>query len=107
MKKLIFLLILIPAISFSQESLKESAETFVTNFFKNWEDQKWDDILKTVSDDGLMIQTTQSRPLPETVKSFTEYFKKNVTDYKVKLYSVSAEMLSQITAFVTARASEI
>jgi hypothetical protein len=36
MKKLIFLLILLPAVAFSQEALKKSAEDFVTNYFKWW-----------------------------------------------------------------------
>ena len=40
MKKLFFLLILLPVVTFSQENLKKSAEDFVTGYFKLFEDKK-------------------------------------------------------------------
>ena len=63
MKKLFFLLIIIPAIAFSQqttikataseENLKKSAETYVTNWLKSWENQKWDEILNSSTENGI------------------------------------------------------
>lgn len=113
MKKLIFLFIVIPAIAFSQntqketpenqDDLKKSAEAFVTNWFKNFEDKKWDKIINLVSEDGTLYTSTQTSALHDEVKSIIEFYQTNVTDYKVEVYSLSTEVFGQTEALVTAR----
>jgi hypothetical protein len=116
MKTLVLLCILLPAIAFSQntgtkttatqESLKKSAETFVTNWLKNWETKKWDEILIALDENGSNITSVQTSSLTEEVKSLIEYYKKNVASDKIFVKSFSTEILGPSAAIVTARYQE-
>ena len=107
MKKFILLLLLAPVIAFGQQTnaeqeiLKKSAETFITNFYKNWENKNWDGILSSYCTDGKFISSTKTGSLSDELKSAVEYFKSNVTDCKITVNSISTEILGQTSALVT------
>jgi hypothetical protein len=113
MKKLIFLLIILPAISFSQqtekkaipseENLKKSAETFVTNWLQSWENKKWDEILSSSNENGIYYTSVETNALPEVLKGAVDYYKKSITDSKILINSLSTEVFGQAVAMVTAR----
>ncbi len=102
MKKLVFLLILLPTVAFSQENLKKSAQDFIPSYFKLWEDKKWDEILNSYTDDAQVIHYRLVRPLNQLVKNIVENWKQNQTSYKVDIESISADVVSPTSAFVIA-----
>jgi len=109
MKKFIFLLLIVPVIALGQqtnageETLKKTAETFITNFYKNWENKNWDEILNSAYAEGKIISLAQTGGLTDAFKSTTEYYKTNVTDCKITVNSLSTEVLGPATTLVTAR----
>jgi hypothetical protein len=116
MKKLIFLLIILPAIAFSQQSankavtsdenLKKSAETFITNWLQSWENKKWAEILSSSNEDGIYYSSVETNALPEVLKGAVDYYKKSITDSKILINSLSTEVFGQAFAMVTARYME-
>lgn len=103
MKKLFFLLFFLPVVALSQEDLQKSAETFVSGYFKNWEDKKWDEILNSVCEDGSWIGLSKTSPLNSALKRAFEYFKSNLNGFKAKIYTTETEVLSQTTTRVIVR----
>lgn len=113
MKKFVFLLIILPTFVFGQKpaatatagekDLKESAETFVTRFIKNWDDRNWDQILNSIEETGTYYSAAETSPLPEMVKSAVNYYEYNVTDASTTVNFVSADVYGQHTAMVTVR----
>jgi hypothetical protein len=113
MKRLIFLLIIIPVIAFSQntdtktttseENLKKSAETFVANWFKYWDDKKYNEILNSVNQDASYINLTSTKPLSKNFNEFIDYLKKNDGSYKVNTYSYATDVLSKTLAIVSVK----
>ena len=101
MKKLIFFLILLPTVAFSQENLKKSAEDFVTSYFKLWEDKKWDEILNSFTDDAQVIGYRSARLVKTALKSMVEGYKINLESYKLDIESISTDVVSPTSAFVT------
>ena len=103
MKKLIFLLILLPTVAFSQDNLKKSAEDFVASYFKLWEDKKWDDILNSLSEDGQIIWPNHFvESLNVSMKSVVERNKSEMTSDKVDIKWISADVMGPTSAMVTA-----
>jgi hypothetical protein len=103
MKKLIFLLILLPAVAFSQESLKKSAENFIISYFKLWEDKKWDVIVNSNSEDGQLIWPNHFvGSLPVSMKSLVERNKSEMTSDKIDVKWISADVMGATSAMVTA-----
>lgn len=114
MKKIIFLLILISAFSFgqnaqkrnsgSQEELKKSAETFVTDWIKYFENKNWDAIVNSADADGLLISALEASPLKNSLEGITEYGKKkDNSSKKILIDSLSTEVFGKTSAMVTAR----
>jgi hypothetical protein len=113
MKKLIFLLIILPTIVFgqqttqkatsSEENLKKSAETFVTNWLQSWENKKWDEILSSSNDNGIYYTSAETNTLPVVLKRAVDYYKSSITDSKILINSLSTEVIGQTVAMVTAR----
>lgn len=101
MKKLVFLLLLLPAVAFSQESLKKSAQDFIPSYFKLWEDKKWDELLKSYTDDAQVIRYRSAQPLYPLVKNIIEGYKENLESYKVDIESISTDVIPPNSAFVT------
>lgn len=102
MKKLFFLLILLPVVTFSQENLKKSAEDFVTGYFKLFEDKKWDEILNTYADDGLLIwPNSKIVPLRETMKPYLDKNKTEMTSEKVDIKWILTDVTGPNSAMVT------
>lgn len=102
MKKLFFLLILLPAVTFSQENLKKTAEDFVTGYFKMFEDKKWDNITNSFTEDAQIIFPNQYiANAGSSVKSMVERSKTEVTSYKVDVKWISADVMGTGSAMVT------
>lgn len=107
------MLIILPAIAFSQqtekkattsdENLKKSAETFVANWFKYWNDKKYDEILNSVNEDAIYFTQTSTKPLSENFKEFIDYLKKNDGSYNVNTYFYSTDVLSKTLAILTVK----
>lgn len=109
MKKFILLLLLAPVIAIGQqtvagqETLKKSAETFITNFYKNWENKNWDEILNSTCKESKYISLARTSDLLDVFKSVVEYYKTDVTDCKIDINSLSSEVLGSTSALMTIR----
>jgi hypothetical protein len=113
MKKLILLLILLPVIAFNQNTgtktttsdanLKKSAETFVANWFKYWQDKKYVEIINSVNEDASYLNLTSTKPLSQNFKEFIDYLKNNDGRYNVNTYSYSTDVLSKTLAIVSVK----
>ncbi len=102
MKKLFLFLLLLPAVTFGQESQKKSAEDFVTGFLKMFEEKKRDDILKSCSDDGQMIWPNHSiTSLPEMMTSIVNNNKIEMTSDKIDIEWITADVVGPASAMVT------
>ena len=102
MKKLFFLLILLPVVTFSQENLKKSAEDFITGYFKLFEDKKWDDITNSFTEDAQIIFPNHYvANSGSSVKSLVEQNKTNMTSDKVDVKWISTDVMGTGSAMVT------
>lgn len=111
MKKLICLFLFLPAFAIgqanppqamaSQESLKKSAETFVTNFMKYWEDKKYDQVMKSMTEDATFTTAVQTINWPDDIKA--SMASNAIPEFKFDIYSMSSEVFGQSGAIVTIR----
>lgn len=103
MKKLIFVLVFLPFVAVSQLSLNQSAEEFVRSYFKMFEEKKWDEILRSYSEDGQMIWPNHAiSSLPVTMKSIVEQNKIDMSSDKIDVKWILADVMGPESAMVTA-----
>jgi len=117
MKNTLFLLLIIPFMAFGQSSitpetetpdaLKKSAESFVTSWFKCFEEKKLDNLTGFFSDDAQLYTSAKTVLLKDEAKSLTDYYKNKVTDCKATINSFSTEVFGQNAALVTVRYLEM
>jgi len=113
MKKLFFISVLLPVIAFSQgsqiksptpdDSLKKSAENFLTTYYEYYQNKEWDKILSLLSEDGLYFTETESATLPVYYKLVADYADK--LDYKlqIKIISMQTQVIGQYAAYITVK----
>lgn len=102
MKKLIFLLVFLPFVAVSQTNLNQSAEEFVKSYFKMFEDKKWDEILRSCSEDGQMIWPNHTiTSLPVTMKSIVERSKIDMNSDKIDVKWILSDAIGPSSAMVT------
>lgn len=102
MKKLLFLLALLPAIAFSQQDLKTSAEEFVHNYYKLCQEANFDLLKDKISEDAQFIfPHGQVLPLRETLQSNLKKFGDTITNYKIEVKYIIADIIHPNSAFVT------
>ncbi len=100
MKKILLLLFLFPVIALGQEDLKKSAEDFVLNYIKLFQEKKWDVIQDMYVDDAQMIQPDgKVVPLRETIKSFFD----EVSGIKDDVKQVTVDVTGPNSALVMTR----
>lgn len=102
MKKLLLFLMLMPACLFSQENQKKSAEEFVKSYFSFFENQKFDEVLKSYADDGLLIWANgKVVPLGETMKPYLEKNKTESASEKIDIKWIMTDVTGPNSAMVT------
>ena len=112
MKKFIFLVLLIPVLTFCHDSqkmtsekeneLKKSAELLVTNYIKGFENKNWNEMLNSVSEKGLQISTLETSLIRYSLIGYSEYVNKTKLEKKVLIDSLSTKIIGKTTAMVTA-----
>ncbi|MCE5206039.1 MAG: nuclear transport factor 2 family protein [Porphyromonadaceae bacterium] len=107
MKKLLFLLLLFPIIAFSQEDLKTSAEEFVRNYYKLFQESNIDLLKDKFAEDAQFILAHgQVLPLRETLQSNFEKNRDSITNYKIEVKYIIADVTAPNSAFVTTNCIE-
>lgn len=102
MKRLLFLFIMLPAILFSQENLKKTAENFVTEYFKLFEEKKWDSIPNAFAEDAQIVWLDgKVSSFSETMKPVLEKYKTDNTSIKTDVKWILTDILGSGSAMVT------
>jgi len=102
MKKIFFLLALLPAIAFSQQDLKTSAEEFVRNYYKLFQEGNIDLLKDKFAEDAQFILAHgQVLPLRETLQSNFEKNRDSIANYKIEIKYIIADITAPNSAFVT------
>jgi hypothetical protein len=103
MKKLIFLLIFLPFVAVSQTNLNQSAEEFVRSYFKMFEDKKWDEILRSYSEDGQIIWPNHTiSPSMVKMKSILDRCKTEFDSFQIDVKWILTDLMGPNSAMVTA-----
>lgn len=101
MKKLLFLLALLPVTAFSQGDQMKSAEGFVREYFKLFEEKKWDVIPDSYAEDGQVVGLgNKIMSLSETMKPVLERNKTEITNENIDVKWMKTEMTGSSTAIV-------
>lgn len=102
MKKILFLLSLFPTYLFSQEDLKKSSEAFLTEYYKLFEEKKWDVIPSMYTDNANMIwYNGVSMPMNEWIEPVLESYKADTADVKMDVKWVITDIADDQTVMVT------
>ncbi|HAR37244.1 MAG: hypothetical protein A2W86_02250 [Bacteroidetes bacterium GWD2_45_23] len=98
MKKILFLLFLIPVLVFCQEDQNKSAEDFVKEYSKLFEEKNWDAVQKMYAEGAIIIEPHgKVQPIRETIKSFFE----KTGNIKQDVKNISTEITGPNSAIVT------
>lgn len=104
MKKLLFLLFLLPAIAFSQGDQMKSAEDFVRGYFKMFEEKNWDVIPDMYAEDGQVIGFgNKIMSLSETMKPVLERNKTEMTVETINIEWIQTKPTGSNTVLVTTK----
>ncbi|MDD2243407.1 MAG: hypothetical protein PHY69_09830 [Dysgonamonadaceae bacterium] len=105
MKKIFFLLIiLLPTLVFSQENIRRSAEDFVIEYFKLFEEKQWDAIPNMYAKDAQVIWLNRNvLPLLETMKPILDKNKTEMTGEKIDVKWILTDVMGTNTAMVYTR----
>mgnify|MGYP001767480049 CR=1 FL=1 len=104
MKKLIFILIMLPVIAFSQEKLQQSAENFIISYFKMFEDKKWDEIPNAWAKDAQIVRLDGSiSPAAEMIKNIIKNSIPNLDSEKIEINWIATDAIGSNTAMVSVR----
>jgi ketosteroid isomerase-like protein len=102
MKNLLFLLALLPTMALSQEDLKTSAEEFVNNYYKLCQEANFDLLKDKIAEDAQFIfPHGQVLPLRETLQCNLKKFGDTITNYKIEVKYIIADIIPPNSAFVT------
>mgnify|MGYP002407487435 FL=1 len=102
MKKILFLLILLPTFIFSQENIKMSSENFLTEYYKLFEEKKWDVIPSMYTDDANMIwYNGVSMPMNEWIQPVLESYKTDTSDVKMDVKWVITDVIDDHSVMIT------
>lgn len=102
MKKLIFLLVLLPFGVVGQNDLNKSAEEFVLGYFKMFENKQWDEVPKSLTDDCVFIGANYTPALYSTMLSnILRFNRENLISDKIEVKWINADAIGPNAAMVS------
>ena len=104
MKKLIFILIMLPVVAFSQENLQQSAENFIISYLKMFEEKKWDEIPNAWAKDAQIVRLDGViSPAAEMIKNVIKNNSPTIVSEKNDIIWIKTDAFDSNTAMVSVR----